>query len=762
MGEIVAACPFDATVTLPKPTYKGQPDMAALRLPGDCLMDRVNIDFEHCYGIKTLKHTFNFKDAAAYAIYAPNGAMKSSFAQTFRDAQRGEPSKDRVFPDRPTVRTITDEAGQPIEGQRVLVVLSYDEEFGPTEHTCNLLVNPTLRDEYTKLHIGVDRAKDDLLAALKAQSKTKVDIEAEVSAAIMQTADQFILALRRVLLEVTEQEDMPWKDLPYDKVFDPKNIDAISKNGLHALLKDYVERYDELLAASNFFKKGVFDYYHAAEIARTLAKNGFFKAKHTVRLNHEGASHDIQNEKDLEILVKKEKDAILKDPKLVATFDKVADALDKNAGLRDFRDYLMANPNVVAQLSNVAQFRQDVWKSYFKANEVAFVDLLEKYEAAEKRRKEIELQAAKEQTEWLKVIGIFNSRFVVPFTLEAKNYADVVLGGKGIDLAFTYHDGDVKAAVPRSELLSVLSMGERRALYILNVIFEVQTRITLAQKTLLVVDDIADSFDYQNKYAIIQYLKEISDNGLFKQVILTHNFDFFRTVESRFVAYKNCLMAQKAADGIKLKKALGIKNVFVSDWKKNFFKEDLKKVASIPFLRNLIEFTKGSNEPSYELLTSMLHWKANTSKLTVEELDGVYREVCGVTDSSPDPNRLVVDIINAQAAACTCQPGSMELAGKVVLAMGIRLLAEKYMVDKLADPSFVNASKGHPTQALLDRFKGKFPDEDQAIRVLSRVALMTPENIHLNSFMYEPILDMAPDHLFRLHTDVNVLVNTLP
>jgi hypothetical protein len=754
---LVPLC-LDGARYTPQTDLQGQPDMAALGLRGECLMDSVIVEFEHCYGIKSLKHTFNFKDAVAYAIYAPNGAMKSSFAQTFRDAQLGQESKDRVFPGRTTVRAIKDEAGQDIDGKRVLVVLSYNEELVPTEQTCNLLVNPTLRDEYTKLHIGVEKAKKDLLTALKAQSQTKVDIEAEVSTAIMQTDNQFIHALRRVRAEVAEQDDMPWKDLPYDKIFDTKNIDAISMNGMHALLKDYLVRYDELLAASNFFKKGVFDYYHVAEIARTLAKNGFFKANHTVRLNHEGASEDIQNEKDLQNLVQKEKDAILKDPKLVATFDTVASALDKNAGLRDFRDYLMENPNVVAQLSNVAQFKQDVWKSYFKANEAAFFDLLDRYDDADERRKAIELQAANEQTQWLKVIEIFNSRFVVPFTLEAKNYADVVLGGsKGIDLAFTYHDGSDKEAVPRNELLTILSMGERRALYILNVIFEVQTRITLDQETLLVVDDIADSFDYQNKYAIIQYLKEISDNGLFKQVILTHNFDFFRTVESRLVAYNNCLMAQKTAGGIKLKQALGIKNVFVNDWKKNYFKEDLKKVASIPFLRNLIEFTKGPGDSNYELLTSMLHWKDNTPKLTVEQLDGVYIDVCGGTGSSPEHNKLVVDIIKAEAETCTGQPGSMELAGKVVLAMDIRLSAEKYMVDKLADPTFVNAIVGHPTQALLGRFGKMFPGEDQAFSVLSRVALMTPENIHLNSFMYEPILDMSPDHLIRLQADVKAL-----
>ena len=42
-------------------------------------MDRVKVDLENCYGIKALKHEFDFDKMAAFAIYAPNGAMKSSF-----------------------------------------------------------------------------------------------------------------------------------------------------------------------------------------------------------------------------------------------------------------------------------------------------------------------------------------------------------------------------------------------------------------------------------------------------------------------------------------------------------------------------------------------------------------------------------------------------------------------------------------------------------------------------------------------------------
>jgi hypothetical protein len=40
---------------------------------------------------------------------------------------------------------------------------------------------------------------------------------------------------------------------------------------------------------------------------------------------------------------------------------------------------------------------------------------------------------------------------------------------------------------------------------------------------------------------------------------------------------------------------------------------------------------------------------------------------------------------------------------------------------------------------------------------MMRVVLMTPENIHVNSFMYEPILDMSDEHLRKLYGDVAAL-----
>ena len=63
-------------------------------------MKTLTIDLENCYGIRKLEKSFDFSKTNAIAIYAPNGSMKSSLAQTFQDIATGTDSKDRIFPER--------------------------------------------------------------------------------------------------------------------------------------------------------------------------------------------------------------------------------------------------------------------------------------------------------------------------------------------------------------------------------------------------------------------------------------------------------------------------------------------------------------------------------------------------------------------------------------------------------------------------------------------------------------------------------------
>ncbi|MBZ5523957.1 MAG: phage infection protein, partial [Acidobacteriia bacterium] len=142
-------------------------------------MNRVSIDLANCYGIKSLQYNFNFTDKNFCAIYAQNGVMKSSLAQTFYDLANGVPSADRIFPTKTTKRSIKDENGAELVKESVLALRPYDEEFGPTEKTCNLLVNSKLRKEYEQLQIGIEEAEQRLLKAILLQAHSRRDFQTE-------------------------------------------------------------------------------------------------------------------------------------------------------------------------------------------------------------------------------------------------------------------------------------------------------------------------------------------------------------------------------------------------------------------------------------------------------------------------------------------------------------------------------------------------------------------------------------------------------
>jgi hypothetical protein len=721
-------------------------------------MKTLNIELENCYGIKTLKKQLDFSQGRTYTIYASNGSMKSSLSQTFQDVADDTPSKDRMFPKRVSSRQITDENGVDLPKDSVFVVRPYhDEEYSHTEKTSTLLVDSKLRKEYEQLHTEIDKSKAMFLKALKEQSGSKKDLEKEISSAFTKSDDEFYKALSRIESELLAQKDTRFADIHYDTIFDEKVLSFLGTKDFKTAIEDYIKKYNELLAASTYFKKGIFNYYNAATIAKNLADHGFFDAKHSVSLNAD-EKLEVTSKEQLEKLIAKEKEGISNDKNLRMKFAAIDKLLYKNVNMKSFTAYLEEHEELLPLLANLESFKEEVWKSYFKVQIELYKDLIKKYRDAEKRKEEIEKGAGKQRTQWEKVIKDFNERFFVPFKLTAKNRVAVILGQESmLSLGFTFEDGPDKVKVEKDALMQVLSTGEKRAFYVLNIIFEVEARIKAKQETVFVIDDIADSFDYKNKYAIIQYLQDISKEPHFYQIILTHNFDFFRTINSRFISYSHCLMASRSNDGIALMQAVGIKNIFVHDWKPHFFDDPRKKIASIPFIRNIIEYTKGNEDVEFIKLTSLLHWKADTDRITQDELDRIYNLVFGANGNSADGNKTVVDIIHHEASECLNAGDGINFENKIVLSIAIRLTAEEFMVNKINDPTFVESIDANQTPRLLAKFKELFSSNIHAIETIQRVILMTPENIHLNSFMYEPILDMAEEHLKKLYIDVLAL-----
>jgi hypothetical protein len=488
--------------------------------------------------------------------------------------------------------------------------------------------------------------------------------------------------------------------------------------------------------------------------------NGFFEAKHSVSLNtKESKSEMIYTKEDLEKVIEAEKNAILNNPDLAKAFEAIDTKLKANKELRDFRDYLLKNLKILTELKNLGSLKQKIWISYLKDYKDLYINILKEYRQGKDELNKIIEQANTEETQWRGVIDIFNKRFSVPFILTIKNQDDVILKRDVPAIAFVFKDPDGETSVEKSNLLQALSSGEKKALYILNIIFEVQARKEDKQETLFIVDDIADSFDYKNKYAIIQYLKEISEEPIFYQIILTHNFDFFRTVESRKVVdYPNCLFSYKTENEVKLEKASGIKNPFINDWKQNI--SNLKKlVASIPFVRNIIEYTRGEDDADYKKLTSLLHWKYDSDSFLMSSLKEIFENtITGVNFPTDNQTDKVIDKIFQEAESCLIASEGINFENKIVLSIAIRLKAEKFIVNKINDPSFVSSITSNQTIALFKKYKSKNPSEIKNLKILEQVNLMTPENIHLNSFMYEPILDMSDQHLRDLYKKTKKLL----
>jgi len=183
----------------------------------------------------------------------------------------------------------------------------------------------------------------------------------------------------------------------------------------------------------------------------------------------------------------------------------------------------------------------------------------------------------------------------------------------------------------------------------------------------------------------------------------------------------------------------------------------MKRIASVPFVRNLLEYTRGEDDPDYVKLTSLLHWKAETPTLTQADLDAAFSSLFGSSGAWSDPDELVVDAITAAAEECVVADTSINFENKILLSIAIRLLAEKFMVARINDSNFVSQITSNQTGKLFGRFRSDFSTEESAIRTLENVVLMTPEQIHVNSFMFEPILDMSDDHLRKLFGAVKQL-----
>jgi hypothetical protein len=720
-------------------------------------MEFLDVRLENCYGIKSLNHVFDFRDRRkhkAYAIYAPNGLMKTSFSKTFDALANGNDPLEERFNRQPVWKISAD--GASILARSIYVVKSEIDIQSESSAITNLLVDPTSKVRYDALLLGLNERRESLTRSLQKASKVKAkDIETTVLRDW--GMEDLPSCIEKMLAEEVTSDLSEYK---YETIFNSKALDVLDSVEFQSKAAEFSSRYNSLFEQDGtIFKKGVFNPPKADASFDSLKKHGFFAGGHKVHL--EGYDHSIDEEgfsAKLEAINRQiDEDAELK--KLRANLTKNAEAAALVNLIETLPtskvDYLLES----VRPDNRNTFRKKLWAYYAQGSSESQA-YLDAHAENKDEIEHIEKQAASEIPHWKEAVDLFNARFMdMPFTLVIADQSQVVLGKKRAELRFVFEeDGESSVEWSRSEV-KTLSQGEKRALFLLNFIFEVEARRRDKQETLFIIDDIADSFDYKNKHAIVQYLADLTKVECFHQIVLTHNFDFFRTLTG-FVSRDRSLMANSLQNGVELTVAEGVSNPFIKIWKKRVAEDDCVLCATIPFTRNLIEYTRGEDDADYMALTSMLHWKRDSHKLTVGMYMEIYNRLFGTSHATARIDLIHHVLFRKADEICRSQvEEGIDLSKKVLLSIAIRMKAEIFMLREIryisGRPRFWY--EGTTQFGNLIKLYSKYFPSKTALTVLERVSVTVSSNIHLNSFMYEPILDLTMGHLVELYGEVRKL-----
>lgn len=570
--------------------------------------------FLNCYGLKDFDmQGIDFSHCNKAIIYSPNGVMKSSFSKVFEDISRGEGSTDRIFGGIISSYSITHYTSQyvysstnpndlPAATDHIYVVNSFADKLEFTKETVStLLADETTRNSYNILineFSGEIRQIEEKLRILTGLTKPQIkgQLISDLGLATITDWPDIFGELLRLMPSYASCDFL--NDISYSELFNEKALAVYQKPEFRRSIEAYITSLNAFLRDNPVLSENFTD-RSAEALGKAFSGNNLFEAQHTIQLR-DGVTV-IHSVDEWNTLVNTQLKEIYEKPELSTEFSKLKKLLTANADVSRVRDIIIAHREIIPLLSDIAPLKKQVWLNCMNRLDRPFSDYSDKIIGFTERIRLLYEKAAEQSQRWQEVVSEFNRRFRVPFEVQINNKANFLLKDEAPNLSFIYSRGTgatkQTANLRKDDLMISLSMGEKRALYLLYILFDLERirrqAVTDAGKFLIIADDIADSFDYKNKYAIIEYLNDLSQNNSIDLLMLTHNFDFYRTVKMRLgVIRSNCYIAQKSPDGIitmtqfKYQKDF-FKNVIINNIKNGQIDSDEKKKLLIASIRSI-------------------------------------------------------------------------------------------------------------------------------------------------------------------------------
>ncbi|WP_166083154.1 phage infection protein [Erysipelothrix anatis] len=713
--------------------------------------------FDNVYGIKKLINPELIEKNTL--IYAPNGVMKSSFRDGFIDLKKGVNPKD-LFNDleADVIIEYDGEKYDSTSGKKLNVVV-FDSELTSNDifsipDIAKLVMSSELRKKYLneieKVKKHTSRILELYSSNVTEEKRGLVNTESLIRSIypgkdIVESISNLALRFEKDELELEKYKKLVFNDINNDNV-QSLFSDSQFAEKCNLYLEKVNKKIDEYI-----FKEG-FGIEELVSINKSLKTNKFFDAGHKLILN------DIEYKgEDVDLLIEKTIKELYEDSEVESQFANIKKALNKNKDTKKLLSVIQDDKTIINDFSDPKLLRDRIiYSKLFDYNE----EITEIKKALNESKIEINNiidEANTESTIWDGVIEIFNNRFWSgAFDVSIADRSEALIGRVLPTFKFTVKDTDIPI---NDDVFARFSSGEKRSIFILNMIFQIEIMKSNNKPFIILLDDVADSFDYKNKYAIIEYIRELQSNDLIQLIILTHNYDFFRSVSISCNNLKSKILAYKDENGVELHNANNAQLVgysYFNNWKNEKKIDSL--IALIPLARNMVQLESNASDPDYIKTTEYLHYIDSSDQLLLDDLDNLYLRYN--IKKKPEHINLgyiatlksvAIDIINSNKLKET------SIKEKLLLGIFLRVFSEKYLYDSYelytgVKPSITFGSD-YSTK-LYDGIKEKLPSNE--LKVIESSRVIAPSFIHVNSFMYEPLIDVGTE---RLRLVANELIN---
>lgn len=696
--------------------------------------------FSNAFGISKLKvnHTFGGINNSLdnNLIYAANGLFKTSFSKTMYNLSNGTLVEDRITNQPFEYEMYID--GNDVNGMNLkekILVFTKDlmDEVRMSDlnsELSKLAVVDELIIKIKSIYEIIDKTVFELkhLASSLGYDPSVIDLFSDTK---FENRHQY---LKSILDKILSEKIIDGKEVTIDKkLFTNETYAKLDNSSVRVQISDIIEY------TKNIQKETIFDdeftVFTASEFLKSLKQSSYIsKEKQRGIVLKEKTYYSFD---DFESDLNEHISSILSSPESKSKIDGIFKTIgNKKKEEKQLRRDILKNQNLIETL----QYSRSQWIS----SELILNYSSELYKMHELiKHQEIEIEeisksAESSQSEFEKAIEIYEDRFNPVFKVVITNRVNAVLGIELPIFEFT-HNSKPKININEDKLTLVLSSGEHTAYNVLK--FIVMYERVKINRPVVILDDVVDSFDYGNRYAFIEYIKDMTETDDCNVLVLTNNYDFFRNLKLRVRKLKSLATTINQSGTITIssdkKLSFNTSDVFNID-------SDEKLIVSLPFAREIATYQ--NNE---ETFIQYFHFKRGSKRKTIGGLGKIIQKhYKHSTIVNIDKKAKFMDKLDSICQTIVSGSlNSFDISPKVILALGIRMKLEKILIrNKISVTDTITSNQ---TAVLLKQRQSKLKID--FIRLANKIMVSTPEFIHLNAFMYEPLIDILPITLKRIY-----------